>query len=121
MTEGPGGERSLEGWDPRIPDDLSLAEAMELAFDYRGDVTLVLADGTDVVGYVFNRDVVAPEPMAQLFVPGEDRPRTVSYGAVRGVRFSGRDMASGNSYAAWMCRREATRGVPPPVGDAGGP
>lgn len=115
MAERPGGERSLEGWTPRIPEEVPLAEAMELAFDYRGDVTLVLADGSALVGYVFNRDVAAPEPVAQLFVAGEDRPRTVAYAAVRAVRFSGRDMAAGNSYGAWMRRREAARGGAPPA------
>lgn len=120
MAERPGGERSLEGWSARIPEEVPLAEAMELAFDYRGDVTLVLADGTDVVGYLFNRDVSAPEPIAQVFVAGEEDPRAVPYRAVRAVRFSGRDMAAGNSYAAWIRRREATRGGAPPAGGPGG-
>lgn len=109
MVDRPDGERSLHGWSPRIPEDISLTAVLELAFDYRGDVTLVLADGSELVGYVFNRDEAGPEPTAQLFVPGEDHARTVPYGAVRGVRFSGRDMAAGNSYAAWLDRRQAAR------------
>lgn len=121
MAEPPGEERTLEGWSPRIPDEAPLADVMDLAFDYRGDVTLALADGTEVVGYVFNRDVDAPEPVAQLFVAGEDAPRTVPYAAVRAVRFSGRDTAAGNSYAAWVRRREATRGAAPSVSSPGGP
>lgn len=118
MTDRPGEERSLEGWSPRIPEEVPLAEAMELAFDYRGDVTLALADGTDVVGYLFNREVDATEPAAQLFVAGEEAPRTVPYAAVRAVHFSGRDTAAGNSYAAWVRRREAARGTSP--SDPGG-
>ena len=113
MAEPPGEARSLEGWSPRVPGEVTLAEAIELAFDYRGDVTLGLADGTDVVGYLFNRDADGPEPIAQLYVAGQAAPHTVPYAAVRAVRFSGRDTAAGNSYAAWLRRREATPGASP--------
>jgi hypothetical protein len=86
-------ERSLEGWAPVLGVDLSVEEAVELAFDYRGDVTLVLADGTTVTGFVYNRDGEAAEPYLQLWLPQGDR-RTVRYAEVRGLRFSGRDAAS---------------------------
>jgi len=121
MTDLAGEERSLEGWSPRIPEEVSLAEAIELAVDYRGDVTLRLADGTDVVGYLFNRDAGGAEPVVQLYVAGQDAPRTVLYAAVRAVRFSGRDTAAGNSYAAWRRRREATPGATPSASGPDGP
>jgi hypothetical protein len=120
MAAGSDEERSLEGWSPRIPDELTLAEAIELAFDYRGDVTLDLADGTDLAGYVFNRDADAAEPVVQLYVAGQEAPRTVSYAAVRAVRFTGRDTAAGNSYAAWLRRREAAREAKAPAPGPGG-
>lgn len=108
----------LEGWCPRIPDEVSLAAAVELAFDYRGDVTLDLADGAQVVGYLFNRDGDAG--VAELYVPGDDTPVAVRYADIRGIRFSGRDTAAGSSYAAWLRRREETRAPSPSVPARGG-
>lgn len=107
MTAEPGEERGLEGWCPRIPDEISLADAIDLAFDYRGDVTLGLVDGTEVVGYLFNRDGAGPEPVVQLYVAGQAAPRTIPYAAIQALRFSGRDTAAGDTYAAWLKRREA--------------
>ena len=54
MNTGP--EASLEGWDPGPVGGATLAEVVELAFDYRGDITLRLDDGRQVDGYLFNRD-----------------------------------------------------------------
>lgn len=38
-----------------------LAEQIEAAFDYRGDCTVTLKSGEQVVGYLFNREL-APHP-----------------------------------------------------------
>jgi hypothetical protein len=86
-------ERFLEGWAPVLGVDMSVAEAVELAFDYRGDVTLVLGDGTTLTGFVYNRDAEAAEPYLQLWLPHGER-RTVHYAEVRALRFSGRDAAA---------------------------
>jgi hypothetical protein len=103
-------EPSLEGWEPEVGDGLTLARVIDLAFDYRGDVTVVRTDGSELVGYLFNRDAEAPQPFVQLFErAGGDRPWTVPYGAIRTIRFTGKDTAAGNSYAAWRERRDAAR------------
>src|SRR2546430_11655316 len=47
---------SLEGWVPAIGHGVTLEEVVERAFDYRGNVTVVKADGTRLEGYVFNRN-----------------------------------------------------------------
>ena len=47
---------TLEGWVPEIGPYLTLEEVVEFAFDYRGNPTIVRADGSEVVGYVFNRN-----------------------------------------------------------------
>jgi hypothetical protein len=39
---------TLEGWVPKIGEYLTLAEVIDLAFDYRGDATVVKVDGTEV-------------------------------------------------------------------------
>jgi hypothetical protein len=104
MTE----ERSLEGWAPRIGDDAKLSEVIDLAFDYRGDVTLGLTDGRDLTGYVYNRDCAVSEPYLQL-VDASGASHTLRYAEVRTIRFTGRDTAAGTSYEAWLRRKRETR------------
>ena len=102
-------ETSLEGWQPRVGDDVSLADVVERAFDYRGDVTVVRADGSELVGYLFNRDADAAEPFVQVFAQGGDGPHRIRYSDIRTIRFTGKDTAAGSSYAAWLRRRAATK------------
>jgi hypothetical protein len=45
----------LEGWIPSLASEEDVRQALEKAFDYRGDVTLTLKDGRVVHGYVFDR------------------------------------------------------------------
>jgi hypothetical protein len=106
--------QSLEGWVPGP--DVSLAELIERAFDYRGNVTLVRVDGTELVGYLSNRDARAASPFVQMFDAAGDGPITIPYAAIRTIRFTGRDPAAGNSYAAWLDRKAAAKaqGAPTP-------
>lgn len=87
---------------------------MELAFDYRGDVTVVRADGTALTGYVYNRDRDAVQPFLELFDP-TGAAHTVPYADIRTIHFTGRDAAAGRSFAAWRERR-APVSPPPPAG-----
>ncbi|OLC16866.1 MAG: hypothetical protein AUH29_03890 [Candidatus Rokubacteria bacterium 13_1_40CM_69_27] len=106
-------ERSLEGWSPTIGGGVTLHEVVDLAFDYRGDVTIVRSDGTEVIGYVYNRNRDVPEPFLQLFDP-TGASHTFRYAEVRTVRFTGRDTAAGKSYEAWLRRKtQAEESAPP--------
>ena len=58
---------SLEGRVFRPASFAELAEAVELAFDYRGDVTITLKSGESLVGYLFNRQVSGSEFSLELF------------------------------------------------------
>jgi hypothetical protein len=106
------GEPTREGWAPRIGDGVTLADVIERAFDYRGDVTVVRADGTQLVGYLFNRDADAREPFVQVFPRAGGAPVKISYADIRTIDFTGKDPAAGNSYAAWRERRDAARSAP---------
>ena len=46
---------TLQGWIPELANEEELREALEKAFDYRGDVTITRKDGTKVEGYIFDR------------------------------------------------------------------
>ncbi len=107
MTEG---NRSLEGWVPETPDEASLRAALEKAFDYRGDVTCELADGSSLVGYLFNRNFAASPAYIEVY-PAEDgaRPRRLELAQINALRFSGRDMADGRSWEAWVARQAAEK------------
>ncbi len=110
------GERRLEGWAPDIGDAATLAEVIDHAFDYRGDVTLVLTDGSELVGYLFNRNADAAEPFVQVFDQSGGGPHRVPYARIRTIRFTGKDTAAGNSYAAWLRSREAVKAASSPPG-----
>ena len=106
-------ERSLAGWDPGRVDGPDLAFVVERAFDYRGDVTVVHRDGRELVGYVFNRDVHAPRPFVQMLARDGGDTVTIAYADIASIRFTGRDTAAGNSYAAWLRSREAVKASKP--------
>lgn len=100
MTE----ERSLEGWSPPIGADVSLEEVVDLAFDYRGDITVVLRDGRQLTGYLYNRARDVPEPFVQMFDPS-GTSHTLRYAELRTIEFTGKDPAAGKSYEAWLRRK----------------
>jgi len=102
-------ETRLEGWAPEVGGDLSLTTIIDMAFDYRGNVTVVKVDGSEMVGFLFNRNSEAPEPFVQMFDLDGGGPLTIPYHAIRTIRFTGRDTAAGNSYAAWLRAKEAAK------------
>ncbi len=97
---------SLEGWVPEPGESLSLDHVIELAFDYRGNTTVVKVDGTEVEGYIFNRNKDVPEPFIQMFDVAGNGPFKIPCSEIRNIKFTGRDTAAGNSYQAWLERKE---------------
>ena len=113
MSEG----TTLEGWAPEIGRGVSLEEVVDKAFDYRGNVTVVKTDGSETEGYLFNRNGDAAVPFVEMFDLNGAGPYTIAYREIRTIRFTGRDTAAGNSYAAWLRAKEAARsGLTPPKG-----
>jgi hypothetical protein len=117
---------TLEGWVPTLGEYLTLAEVVEFAFDYRGNTTIVKTDGAEIVGYVFNRDRAAPAPYIEYFDEEGAGPFTLSYSEIATIKFTGKDTAAGNSWKAWLERKERERagkaaapGAPSRAGDPG--
>jgi len=102
---------TLEGWVPQINDYTSLREVVDFAFDYRGNTTVVKKDGGEIVGYIFNRDADAPEAFIQLFDEQGDGPFTIPYRDIVNIKFTGKDTAAGNSWKAWVERKEKERAL----------
>ena len=97
---------TLEGWVPQIGESLTLGEVIDFAFDYRGNTTIVKRDGTEIVGYLFNRNHLVSEPFVQFFDEKGDGPFTVPYAEIANIKFTGKDTAAGNSWRAWVERKE---------------
>lgn len=104
MTDG-----SLEGWAPDPGPGLTLEEIVERAFDYRGDVTVIKTDGAELEGYLFNRDRDAAPPFVRMFDRVGDGPYDIPYSEIRTIHFTGRDTAAGNSFAAWLRAKGASK------------
>ncbi len=102
---------NIEGWVPELasPEDLRLA--LEKAFDYRGDVTITRRDGTKIEGYIFDRRTGASlEDSFVRVMPAGSRDRVrVSYSDIAALAFSGRDMAAGKSWEAWVAKYKAKK------------
>jgi hypothetical protein len=100
-----GREREqLEGWIPSLASDVEIREALEKAFDYRGDVTLTLRDGRVVHGYVFDRRPGATlQESAVRVIPSDERTKlTIPYAEIAALAFTGRDNAAGRTFDAWV-------------------
>ncbi len=99
---------SLEGAVFEIRTEADRIEAIDKAFDYRGDVTLTLPN-EQIEGYIFNRDAKATPPRVEVFIKGQDAPRIIPYLDIRAIAFTGRDPADGKSWAAWVSKKEDER------------
>jgi hypothetical protein len=104
-----GREReNLEGWIPELATEAEVREALEKAFDYRGDITVTRKDGTKIEGYLYDR---RSEPTLEASLiriiptpkPGVPVERVmVSYADIAALNFSGRDTAAGKTFDAWV-------------------
>jgi hypothetical protein len=83
-------------------------EAIDKAFDYRGDVTLTVR-GETVEGYMFNRDASAVPPRVEMYVKGSDEPRIIPYADIDTIAFTGKDTADGKSWEAWVSKKASER------------
>jgi len=95
---------SVQGWVPALATEEELRIALEKAFDYRGDVTLTLRDGSKVDGYIFDR--VSGATLSSSFVriiPNDSNQKLkIAYDNIAALAFSGRDTAAGKSWEAWV-------------------
>ena len=105
LEVAPGRQRDgIEGWVPELANETEIREALEKAFDYRGDVTLTQKDGTKIEGYIFDR--VGGAALSASFVRilpknGSSRLK-IAYSDIAALAFSGRDPAAGKSWEAWV-------------------
>jgi hypothetical protein len=100
-----GREREqLEGWIPELASEADVREALEKAFDYRGDITITKKDGSKVEGYVFDRrnGKTLADSYVRVIPTGQRTKMTVPYAEIAALAFTGRDTAAGKSFEAWV-------------------
>jgi transcriptional antiterminator Rof (Rho-off) len=103
VAEGRAKEQ-LEGWIPSLASNDEIRDALEKAFDYRGDVTLTLKDGRVVQGYVFDRRTgkSLEDSVVRVIPAGERSKLSVAYSQIAALAFTGRDNAAGRTFDAWI-------------------
>jgi len=103
VAPGTSHER-LEGWVPELAREEDVCQALEKAFDYRGDVIITRKDGSKVEGYVFDRR--SGKTLSDSFVrviPSNSREKlSILYSEIAALKFSDRDPAAGRSFEAWV-------------------
>ncbi len=94
----------LEGWVPELAGEEEVRQALEKAFDYRGDVTITRKDGSKVEGYIFDRRTgkSLADSAVRLFPKDADQKVSIPYSEIAALAFSGRDTAAGKSFEAWV-------------------
>ena len=72
---------NLEGWAPVLGSDAEVLDALEKAFDYRGDVTITCKDGSSVEGYIFDRKTGASldQSWVRFFPKDSPEKRSLAY------------------------------------------
>jgi len=86
-----------------------LAEAVELAFDYRGDVTVSLKSGEPLSGYLFNRQINGSDSYLEVFPSDSSEARQIRYDQITAIAFTGEDTATGKSWENWIAKKDSER------------
>ena len=92
---------TLSGATVLLRSDEQRRAVIEKAFDFRGDVTLTLADGETVAGYLFDRREKGGVAEVRVMTPAGER-KTVPYAEVTQLAFDARDPAAGKSWETWV-------------------
>jgi hypothetical protein len=104
LEVAPGTEHEqLEGWIPQLASEEELRQALEKAFDYRGDITITRKDGSKVEGYLFDRRTGATlkDSVVRLYPKNSNEKISIPYSDIAALAFTGRDTAAGKSWEAW--------------------
>jgi hypothetical protein len=104
-TQAAAPRENLQGWVPALAGDDEIRQALDKAFDYRGDVTITLKDGGKLEGYIFDRRTGGSslaDCQVRLFPKDRDEKIAVRYTDIARLEFTGRDTAAGKSFETWV-------------------
>ena len=103
---------NLEGQIPSLATEAETRQALELAFDYRGDVTITLKTGDKLEGYVFDRRSSGPtlrDCSIRLLPKTGNQKIAITYDQIARLEFTGRDTAAGKSWETWTKKYAAKK------------
>jgi hypothetical protein len=105
--------KTLRGWAPDLADENLAREALEEAFDYRGDVTITKRDGSVIEGYIFDRKSgkTLRDSFVRVLPKDSNQRQSIPYAEIAALVFSGRDTAAGKSWEAWVRKYWEKRAV----------
>lgn len=106
--DGKAASPYVQGYRWEGGDAEGLAAALDAAFEYRGNVTLLTRSAGEVVGYLFNREAEVEEPFVDM-LPAAGGRRRIPYSEIRGVAFTGKDTAAGKSWETWLEKYNARK------------
>lgn len=94
----------LEGWIPNLAGEEEVRQALEKAFDYRGDVIITQKDGKKLEGYIFDRRTgrTLADSAVRLYPKDSNQKVSIPYSDIAALAFSDRDPAAGKSWEAWV-------------------
>jgi hypothetical protein len=97
--------QSLLGRTVDASDPAKMRQAIEAAFHYRGDVTIIQkSTGQVMEGFIFDRfiDKSTNEPMIRMIPKGGDDRLVIPLSDIASLAFTGKDTASGKSFENWV-------------------
>ena len=88
---------TLQGWIPELASETEIREALEKAFDYRGDVTITRKSGDKIEGYLFDRasGKTLENSYVRVLPKDSNQRQKIAYSDIAALAFSGRDTAAG--------------------------
>jgi hypothetical protein len=97
-------KEKLEGWVPELAGEEELRQALEKAFDFRGDVAITRKDGSKVEGYIFDRRTgkTLNDSVVRIYPRDSSQKLSIAYSEIAALAFSDRDPAAGKSWEAWV-------------------
>jgi hypothetical protein len=101
----PGVARAqMEGWAPDLATPEELRTALDTAFNYRGDVTIMRKNGAKIEGYVFDRrkGPTLEQSFVRVMPKDTNEKLSIAYSDIAALAFTGRDTAAGKSWEAWV-------------------
>ena len=95
---------NLEGTVPSLASDEEVRQALEKAFDYRGDVSITTKAGAKIEAYIFNRQsgTTLADSYIQYFAPNAAAKQKLSYADIARLEFTGKDRAAGKHWEDWV-------------------
>jgi hypothetical protein len=95
---------SLQGYSVDASDQAALRKAIDLALNYRGDVTITTRSSPLAIeGYAFDRREDGVLGLCVRMIPRDGAPRiTIPLTDIARIEFTGKDTASGKSFATWV-------------------